>query len=64
MAVIDFPTPAPVPARLEQLKRYAEWEKQQFPGDRPCLHILDWAVAEIETLRQRVVELERVTPTE
>ena len=37
--------------RLEQLKKYAKWEKVNYPDDQNRLHVLDWAVEEIERLR-------------
>lgn len=36
---------------IAQLKNYAKWEKENFPDDKERMHILDWAVAEIEQLR-------------
>jgi len=35
---------------LVQLKKYVAFDKDNFPDDRA--HILDWAIAEIERLRE------------
>jgi hypothetical protein len=37
--------------RLEQLKKYAQWDRENCVDDRQRLLTLDWAVAEIERLR-------------
>ena len=39
---------------LEQLKKYAEWERVNYPDDQNRLHVLDWAVEEIEHLREEL----------
>jgi len=36
---------------MTQLKQYAAWEKENFPDGCERLHVLDWAVSEIERLR-------------
>lgn len=38
--------------RLEQLRNYALWERENFPGGR--VHVLDWAANEIERLREAI----------
>lgn len=42
---------------LEQLKKYAAWEKANYPADEKRLHVLDWAIMEIERLRAELNEL-------
>lgn len=38
--------------RLEQLRNYARWERENGPGAR--VHVLDWAAAEIERLHRKL----------
>jgi len=37
--------------KLDQLRKYAEWEKREYPDDKWRTHVLDWAVDEITGLR-------------
>ena len=55
----DIPATLDIKNRnLEQLMKYAEWEKEKYPDDKNRTHVLDWAVAEIGRLR---AELNSVT---
>jgi len=40
--------------KLEQLKKYVLWERQAHPDETERVHILDWAIAEIENLRAEI----------
>lgn len=42
---------------IEQLKKYVQWEKDHFSEDAHRMHVLDWAVQEIEALRKEVNRL-------
>ena len=44
--------------RLNQLRKYAQWERENGPAGK--LHILDWAASEIEGLTKQL-EQARVT---
>lgn len=43
--------------KLEQLKKYAAWEKQEYPDSTERQHMLDWAVLEIERLRSELTQI-------
>ncbi len=52
--------------RLNQLRNYAQWERENGPAGK--LHILDWAASEIEGLTKQLEQareaLERIAETE
>lgn len=42
---------------LEQLRKYAEWDKREYPDSKDRQHVLDWAVQEIERLREEIARI-------